>query len=505
MSLTIGIRFLTGYCAAARSKSDPTPEWPPHPARLFMALAAAHFECESGDGERDALAWLESLDPPAIQFGDDATSSEATPTFVPMNDSRAVGKGGTIQTVPALKRHRAERLFPRTHLPEDQDCVFLSWLNASVEQLKQHRSSIAKLCDCVGRLGHSSSLVQVWVAEDGTDHLPTYVPTSEPSKLSVRVVSRTSGTLDRLAKAFLTPPYRAEIKSSQSYRRKLISGSAPAITIFDDRLMLFKIVSANPSFQWLQLETTLALTRTLREAIIARCPEPVPESISGHAKDGSASASPHIAFLPLPFVGQRYADGHLLGVAIALSRDISEADRKQLGKAIDAIADVPQDKSEGAGLGFDAARFPGLGQWRLVQQGIFDAIAVNLRVDTWTASSQPCRQWASVTPVVFDQHGKSRSKAAYLDECAQSVRDSVSRVVLGATAQQVKVAAISSVRGVPSAREFPRLKRKDGSERRHMHVEIHFDRPVVGPLLIGAGRYRGYGLCRPILEGKNNE
>ena len=60
--------------------------------------------------------------------------------------------------------------------------------------------------------------------------------------------------------------------------------------------------------------------------------------------------------------------------------------------------------------------------------------------------------------------------------------------------------SVSAVGGVPAAREFPRLKRKDGSERRHLHVEIAFDRSVIGPLLIG-GPVRGYGLCRPISEG----
>ena len=50
MSLVIGIRFLTGYCVAARSKTDLNPEWPLHPARLFMGLSAAYFECESGEG-----------------------------------------------------------------------------------------------------------------------------------------------------------------------------------------------------------------------------------------------------------------------------------------------------------------------------------------------------------------------------------------------------------------------------------------------------------------------
>jgi CRISPR-associated protein Csb2 len=53
---------------------------------------------------------------------------------------------------------------------------------------------------------------------------------------------------------------------------------------------------------------------------------------------------------------------------------------------------------------------------------------------------------------------------------------------------------------VPPAHTFPRMTRKDGSQCRHAHAILIFDQPVVGPLLLGAGRSRGYGLCRPISE-----
>ena len=29
-------------------------------------------------------------------------------------------------------------------------------------------------------------------------------------------------------------------------------------------------------------------------------------------------------------------------------------------------------------------------------------------------------------------------------------------------------------------------------------LDVTFKEPVVGPVLLGAGRYRGYGLCRPL-------
>lgn len=500
MSLTIGIRFLTGYCAAARLKTDPTPEWPPHPARIYMALAAAYFECLPDDAERQALCWLESLDPPLIQFGDqvEKVQAKATTTYVPTNDGGSVGKGGTIQSLPTLKRHRAERLFPRTHLPKSQDCMFLCWPDADPVEADRHRPALSRLCGLVARIGHSTSLVQLWLADRPPDDLLTYAPDDRGTKL--RVVARTSGTIDRLSTAFKTPPYRPSIRSAQGYATRRPVPSAAAKTVFNDRLELFRIESAGSSFRWLQLETTLALARTLRDAILERCPvQPPPESISGHAADGKPLESPHIAILPLAYVGHEHADGHLMGVGVALPRSMGEADEHALIDALDQIADV--DGQKGTGLGFDVKRFPGLGQWRLIRQGIFDEFRVNLQADRWTAFPDGCRRWASVTPVVFDHHGKSRSKAQYLEECAGLVAESISRVVEGAKVERIRLTPISPILGVPPASDFPRLKRKDGSERRHTHVEIFFDREVIGPLLIGAGRYRGYGFCRPMPEG----
>ena len=105
-----------------------------------------------------------------------------------------------------------------------------------------------------------------------------------------------------------------------------------------------------------------------------------------------------------------------------------------------------------------------------------------------------------MTPVALDHHSKAKSKGAYLSECARSVKEAVERVVIGATVVEVQVGPVSKHLGVPDAGSFPRLKRKDGSERRQHHATVRFDRPIIGPLIVGAGRYRGYGLFRPFAE-----
>ena len=63
----IGVKFIRGVCVATDTGQWDEAEWPPHPARLFMALAASYFEtlkpeAESDDDvlRRNALQWLES-------------------------------------------------------------------------------------------------------------------------------------------------------------------------------------------------------------------------------------------------------------------------------------------------------------------------------------------------------------------------------------------------------------------------------------------------------------
>jgi CRISPR-associated protein Csb2 len=290
---------------------------------------------------------------------------------------------------------------------------------------------------------------------------------------------------------------------SQGYSEIADVEAGAARTVFDERVEILRLEPAETTFRHLQLETTLALTATLRAAILRHCPAGAPESISGHAAGGGATAQAHVAYFPLGFVDHEHADGHLLGVGIGLPRGMAEAEERMLLAAIEAIADEGEQK--GAGLGFDRVRFPGLGQWRLVRAGPLDEWRAALKARAWTGAPEGATLWGSVTPVVYDQHGKAKDRGAYLAECAASVEEAVRRVVGVEVGVKARVSPVSGILGVPPARDFPRMKRKDGSERRHTHVEIEFDRPVIGPLLVGAGRFRGYGLLRPVDQERESE
>lgn len=203
--------------------------------------------------------------------------------------------------------------------------------------------------------------------------------------------------------------------------------------------------------------------------------------LSGHARDGAPLKAPHLAFLPLAFVGHEHADGHLLGMGLALPAGI---DRETRDGALRVIGRLRQ------------LRLGRLGLWRATSVTESHPPA-SLHPATWSAYPAGATHWSTVTPIALDRHPKARNRARHQSETAALIAEACTRTGLPAP-REVIVTRVSAHLGVPPAFAFPSLKRKDGSDRRHSHAILVFDQPVTGPLLIGAGRFRGYGMCRPM-------
>ncbi len=180
---TIGIRYLSGVSVSAHPTDRTSPEWPPHPGRVFMALVAAHYAGVVSEDGRNALLWLEQQ-APAYIAATKAEHRDAVEHYVPVND---VSSG--IQLLPE-KRPKRSRQFPAV-VPHS-DTVHMIWqCDPSIEI----RAALFDICGKVTYIGHSSSLVQVWV-EDGPVE-PTLVPVSDAlSQVRLRVPG--PGTLSLL-------------------------------------------------------------------------------------------------------------------------------------------------------------------------------------------------------------------------------------------------------------------------------------------------------------------
>lgn len=474
MMFAIGIHYLTGRAVATHPANRDEPEWPPHPDRVFMALAAAFFETDEAPTEQAALEWLESLPAPAI-CASAAHNRDTLTSFVPVNDDASPlskkQKPHMISGTFPVGRDRRPRTFP-TVIPES-DTVYLIWREAVLAEA--HRPAVAALCHKVTYLGHSSSPVQMWVEE--APPMPNFIPTTGYASRRLRITGR--GRLAALAASF---------QAGQRPAPSLWHGYAPPApavhpeppiphSVFDRTLIVFRRVAG----QELPLETTLAITEAMRGLVMKSVPQPPPEWISGHTADGQRSEQDHLAFVPLPHVGRDHADGHLLGVALAVPRHIPTNDVARHLEPLMVEADTYEPRLTRLTLGR-------IGAWEILPEER-EAPPLALDPNTWT---RPAQCWATVTPIVLDRYPKRN----HATEAEQAIGDACERIGLPRPVNVVTT-PVSLFIGVPHASNFAPMPAKSGARRWHTHAVLSFAEPVSGPVLLGAGRYRGYGLCRP--------
>jgi CRISPR-associated protein Csb2 len=509
---TLGIEYLTGHVVARDRSASDAPEFPPHFGRVFMAMAATYFETRGDEKERAALEWLEASGPPRIEAAEKNPRSLVT-AYVPVNDD-----GLGADALPALRR-RQSRTFGVARL--NHPFVYLQWDAMVPEEL---RDPLERLCRKVTRIGHSSSLVQMWVA---AEHKPVGDVWHPEAIGEMRMRVTEPGTLAYLERAFNEPAIleygelvdaletakgkrRKEIKEQlnrfpkngpkpdrpwltnwQGYSKNTtrIEAVSPIDGPFDCRPIVFKPQGEQCM---MGMEATLQLTSALRDAAMKAVGENVPEWLSGHRPDGRPSLLPHAAFFPMPFVGAKYADGHVMGLAMALPRGLEAQDEtgeESLRRVIGSLL-YHEDGEEKEIRLWRTKDGKNIWEWKLEREKS-DQPLFTLRSATWTG---PAIEWASVTPVVLHHYPK------------RNRTDDVERIVYEAFASaglprpvELCVQPVSLFEGALPARAMPEFS--EGGEkmcRYQTHVVVRFASPVRGPVLIGRGRFRGYGLMRPV-------
>jgi CRISPR-associated protein Csb2 len=561
--LTLGIRYLQGIAVGSHGEHGRV-EWPPHPARVFMAMVAAHYETGADTTERAALVWLEKQQPPDIH-APEALPCDVVTQFVPVNDKAGPAKSPVHSL--SITRHRIDRTFARATLASDM--VILQW--PDVELPPPISSALGHLCAKVTRIGHSSSFVQMWVADtgvtDGLEHWrvdetrpkqqlritregtlqeldrsfnredvfaycalkvreaeakaqleesrslhnaaktrekelkatgatkDTLKIAKEENKAAKLAVERKKAELDAiaasLAESFPHGEPRQERPRISTYAGYAIADRATNLPqrksgVFSPHLALFTLERIDGPYRSLDLACTLALTDRWREALASHANDLSTEAqslLTGHAQTKAPLQSAHVAFLPLGFVGHPHATGHLPGIALALPNEsiMPPGVRRDVLRAAGRIRELKLGR---------------LGAWK-VEPSTMARPPETLRPATWTANPKGATHWSTVTPIAYDHHPKAKDRAGYHTEAAGMIRTNCERTGLPSP-REIIITPVSAHLGTPPAHAFPRLRRKDGSERRHTHAIIVFDEPVIGPVLLGAGRYRGYGLCRPM-------
>ncbi len=549
----ISVEFLEGRVVAACPNKPNKLEWPIEPARLMMAMVAAHYEGEREPGGEEALEWFESLVPYQIDAPRIYDRNVVT-YYVPVND----------RADDPVVRSKQPRTFPSGFVG---DAPLFYLYDTSIPE--EFVSKLETILSNVVRLGHSSSLVRCRLVFES--ELSTMEPlsgegvfadmpvgnrarwnlrsnsdnTTQTSK-SLRISNQ--GTLQRLKRDYneegieryaelshaiwaasskkevgnLKKELKTEFPNPPANRRPAIGlserftktsqtasdGLGVQHTIFEPTILPLVKIEGNA----LGLESTLRITAALRGAILNQFDNDAPAWVCGHEADGSVTASPHLALLPLPHVGTKtaidtessgssrrtnryreYADGHLLGAAIVLPRNLTSRDKASgLGRLLF------DDNNEPKNIQLELGE---LGIWTL-QRESRSVPPVALTAETW---SRPSRFWASVTPVVLNRFPKTDSTQDFVgwqNEVAGIVSKSCEHIGLSAPIA-IRVLKHGPLVGVPSSRPdrsgFPLMPSSGGKPKGiQTHVVLEFANEVQGPVIIGAGRFRGYGLCKPV-------
>jgi len=488
MPLTLEIEFLGGVCFAATAPDTESPDWPPQPDRVFSALTATWDAHGEPDDERQALEWLESL-PPPLCVASDTLDRSAPVVFVPPNDPRTDRAKNAKGVLPAM-RNRQPRRFPAARPLEP--LVRHIW---HAEPDEPTLAALNRLARNTAYVGHSSSLTRCRFLQGD-------VPPAESLTAARRRIY--PGRLAELSNAYARFRKSADRKDRPSpgaLHTPLAPRPQPAQGVFSARwLILEHVLGEMPD-----IRAAAIVARGIRRALMSAYGSvgaPIPSTLSGHESDGSPSRAPHLAIVPLAFVGFPYADGRVLGFALVPSaHDELFADATFLG-ALRRLA--PLD--ERLGRRVIEVKSPEGTQpdraFAIKLSPSFEAVAGRRSLDP-ALYMRRARTFATVTPIVLDRFLKKQGEARQ-EEIAEQIAAACRHIGLPSP-QMVVCDKHAATQGAPSAypsRNAPAWLKWRLPEslvgRQLTHAVIRFDAPVEGPVMLGAGRFVGLGLCLPI-------
>ena len=404
-------------------------------------------------------------------------------------------------------RRKQGRWYPTVRIDAASASIRFEWGEAN--PAADVASSLDAILSRVARLGHSSTFVSCRVAGSAAG-LPrgatTWRAGGSHSEGGVHVRLPRAGSLDHLQRLY-SQHQGQEPRTLPSdwavYRATKEAKPVPPAPVLAGpwRVLAF------PKERRVRLTRTLDVARAVRGALLSASADAPSPMIHGHRGEGSAAPSdqPHLAILPLANVGSPYADGVVHGVALVLPRGATAADEGVLERALASW----RDRSQG-----QVSLHLGGQTINLIDRGADHDDATTAAgpnsqriLERWYWS-RPSRRWATVTPIALDRFPGPPGAPDWEERAAATIAGSCLNIGLPVPAE-VEVVWGPPMRGVPAA--GPRHATpasgvrfggyragSSGQVRLCVHARLRFEEPVRGPVLLGAGRYAGYGLCLPV-------
>ncbi len=471
--ITIGIRTRFVADVFAATDASGRAEWPPHPARLMYAAVDA-AGADASEPEDRALRWLAKQPAPSISCPKPFVRAAEPKPYMPYVPKR-LKEPYVPKRFKGLKPPLTnDRPFPEVVLPNGQeDVVFgfdgseapvadLDRLLARVRRLGTHRSPcVVDLVPTIPR--------PAWVPK------PRHVPDNHPEVCWLRwgyegIVDdlrqewRKRCERGRLQAELAREPMRASqvayVPAKHARESQRREGAVVTFRLVGDRFFAHDAVHVVTAAR-------VALNETTGGAL---------PSVHGHGPDGRpAKDEPRVGVIPLIDAGYEWSDGRVIGVGFVLPPAL-EYDTHVL-RGLEALRGRP-------------IRVP---RRSAALEEPDDAWALN--PERWT---RPSRRWATVTPIVnngFPGGGGSRRRPSGSGKVAKKVGKML-RQAAPAASGSFEVSPEPVMCGLSPSREFTAPEHRRWSWR--SHLQVVFDEPIVGPLLVGPGRWQGWGVLAPV-------
>jgi CRISPR-associated protein Csb2 len=488
-------------------------DWPPSPARLFQALVAGAARGQTlVKADREALAWLESLEAPIIA-APTIRVGQGFKNYVPNNDLDAVGGDpGRVSEIRAPK-------FIRPRLFDDGDMLLYAWTFEEGDEGAFHAQIICTLAERLYQLGRGVDMAWAWAKVlDGKEielrlagH-PGVLYRPALGGAGAALLCPQKGSLVSLEGRFQVNQERFTKQGTGKKARQLFSqapkpsfaaiayDSPPQRCLFDLR----RTLPDAPFAPW-PYTRTVQLVEALRDAVAERLKHALPQRdamierilIGRGATEADKAA--RVRIVPLPSVGTPNTDPSIRRVLVEIPPNCP-VPVPDIAWGFSAIAPFDaHDTATGEVLLEGPRLTPSSDQDMLQHYGIEEPDGARL--------------WRTLTPAALPQSAarrridpgrlRERIEQKGAAECAheQSRAADAALQALRHAGIAMKVEAIRAQRE-PFERKGERAEVFAVATRfrkeQLWHIEITFAEPVHGPLVIGDGRYLGLGLMAPV-------
>ena len=471
--LAISVEFLhatyradpDGGAASGRAELG---EWPPSVARLLAAFVSADSmgeACRVTDGAE--LEFLENLGAPVIHAEPNPFHQKLQPRYVVLASKRP--EKATHQEYPA---RTGALVRPGARVALRHARVVYVWEGTDPTT---HLRALQLRAARIGYLGCADSPVRVRADVALNDATVASLHPFRPHAEGTCMVSvpRPGRHLAALEAAYSDWQERgASVARSQfPALRNLVAYAGPDDMADEDE--------AGRVIAWLRLRQSIPgrriadVTAALKAAVMSKYQrlygDPLPRELHGHGFEGTGFEIAR--YLALPDAGFDHSDGGIHGAVVWLPRG-SEASTVERARA--------------AARSIDALQTPSLSVGVAPWDGELRPVAATPR--RWR---QPSVAWATAVPAIHERFGRlSLSELQRWCQHAglpEPVWFRSARVPLVPGALTLHPSEVQ--RQAPSPTE---------PAKPYSHIALRFAEAVRGPVVIGGGRSRGFGLCVPI-------